>query len=61
MMKRPNDMNEDELRAEVVRLRDLLQHNSAEENSHMCKKCLFGYTPIEGESEDCPRCGHDGQ
>lgn len=46
--------------SEVARLRDLLQNNQADA-SHQCRKCLFRYTPYEGQSEDCPKCGHDGK
>jgi hypothetical protein len=46
--------------AEIARLRALLAAPQ-EGNTHQCRKCLFKYTPHEGQSEDCPKCGSDGK
>lgn len=46
---------------EIERLRDLLACRGAEGRSHQCRACFHSYTPAEGESEDCPRCGSAGR
>ena len=48
------------LMAEVVRLRNILAINDRD-HSHECKHCFLRYTPAEGDSEDCPSCGSNGQ
>ena len=30
------------------------------EHTHACIRCDFAYTPADGETENCPNCGHDG-
>lgn len=30
-------------------------------HTHDCRRCHWTYTPAAGESEDCPKCGHDGR
>ncbi len=34
------------------------RHTAAEEHTHCCKRCNHPYTPVEGQSEDCPKCGN---
>lgn len=31
------------------------------EHSHRCGVCHHEYTPAQGQSEDCPACGYDGE
>lgn len=30
------------------------------DHSHCCRRCGHAYTPADAESEDCPKCGHNG-
>lgn len=46
--------------SEVARLHDIVNaHGYA--HSHRCNKCSYAYTPMEDETEDCPKCGHNGE
>ena len=48
------------LEKRVVELEGLL-HKPRCEHTHQCQKCHHAYTPLGGESEDCPACGHNGK
>lgn len=34
--------------------------SGGKEHTHRCIRCQYEYTPLEGQSEDCPVCGCDG-
>lgn len=44
----------------VGELEAAIQAEGRTTHSHRCRKCLWPYTPARDESEDCPKCGHDG-
>lgn len=37
-----------------------LQGVAADGHTHQCRRCDHPYTPADGDSEDCPKCGFDG-
>lgn len=39
----------------------LQQDREVEFATHHCNACTHRYTPAANESEDCPKCGHNGK
>lgn len=50
------------LRKQVAELEELIERLRipAGNHTHKCIKCGYAYTPLAGECENCPSCGHDG-
>lgn len=49
-----------EVRERCAELEMMLAQTTASNNSHRCRRCRLNYTPVAGQSEDCPACGFDG-
>lgn len=59
MFERPSIKTAKALIDEVRKLRGLLKLNELD-HSHHCRACAANYTPAPKESEDCPKCGSNG-